>query len=386
MKDLPHWNWQQADWPDFHFERGKLDAIEAQFLQQSGVFSSCMRHIAEDDREQITVDLISEEALNTSEIEGEILNHDSLQSSIRRNFGLATDNRKIPPAQQGIAQMMVALYREFDAPMCDALLFRSHESLINGRRDLASIGGYRTGPNPMQVVSGPLHDPKIHFEAPPSAAIQAQMERFMRWLTYTSRWGEAPLPILTRAGIAHLYFVSIHPFEDGNGRIGRAVSEKAISEGLGHAPLIALSLSINRSRKTYYALLERSNKGTEITAWLVYFAQTVLDAQAHSQELVEFLIAKTKFYDRLRGQFNARQEKAISRMMREGPGGFKGGLSAENYIRLTGTSRATATRDLQDLVEKLALLRTGTLKGTRYHLLIQVTPGPERQRHRSDAF
>ena len=372
----PHWNWQQTDWPTFRFERGKLEAMESQFLLQSGVFSGCIRHISEGDREQITVDLISEEALNTSEIEGEILNRDSLQSSIRRNFGLATDNRKIAPAEQGIAQMMVALYREFDAPMCDSLLFRWHESLMTGRRDLANIGAYRTGPNPMQVVSGPLHDPKIHFQAPPSAAIQAEMVRFMQWFKRTSPGGEAPLPILTRAGIAHLYFVSIHPFEDGNGRIGRAISEKAISEGLGHAPLIALSLSINRGRKTYYEMLERSNKGTEITAWLVYFAQTVLDAQAHSQDLVEFLIKKTKFYDRLRGQLNERQDKVIARMMREGPGGFKGGLSAENYIRLTGTSRATATRDLQDLVQKQALLRTGTLKGTRYHLPIRVAPQP----------
>ena len=374
MINHPYWNWQQTDWPTFRFERSKLDAMEAEFLRHSGVFSGCIRHISEGDREQITVDLISEEALNTSEIEGEILNRDSLQLSIRRNFGLATDNRKIPPAEQGIAQMMVELYRDFDAPMSDGLLFRWHSSLMNGRRDLADIGGYRTGPNPMQVVSGPLHDPKIHFEAPPSAAIQAEMERFMQWFNRTSPGGEAPLPILTRAGIAHLYFVSIHPFEDGNGRIGRAISEKAISEGLGHAPLIALSLSINRGRKAYYELLERSNKGNEITAWLVYFAQTVLDAQAHSQELVEFLIAKTKFYDRLRGQLNERQDKAIARMMREGPGGFKGGLSAENYIRLTGTSRATATRDLQDLVEKKALLRTGTLKGTRYHLSVWNTP------------
>jgi Fic family protein len=109
-------------------------------------------------------------------------------------------------------------------------------------------------------------------------------------------------------------------------------------------------------------------KGNEITEWLIYFAETVLDAQAHSQELVEFLIAKTKFYDRLRGQFNERQDKVIARIMREGPCGFKGGLSAENYIALTGTSRATATRDLQDLVEKQALIRTGTLKSTRYHL------------------
>lgn len=368
MADWTHWNWQQADWPEFRYDRSKLDALEAEFLRQSGVFSGCIRHIAEGDKEQITVELISEEALNTSEIEGEILNRDSLQSSIRRNFGLATDNRKIPPAEQGIAQMMVELYREFDAPMGDALLFRWHESLMNGRRDLANVGSYRTGSNPMQVVSGPLHEPKVHFEAPPSSAVPMEMKRFVKWFAATSPKGKAPLPILTRAGIAHLYFVTIHPFEDGNGRIGRAIAEKVISEGLGHAALIALSLTINRGRKTYYELLERSNKGNEITEWLVYFAKTILDAQAHSQELVEFLIAKTKFYDRLRGQLNERQEKVIARMFREGPAGFKGGLSAENYIRLTGTSRATATRDLQDLVDKQALTRTGILKSTRYHL------------------
>lgn len=368
MEDWTQWNWQQADWPAFRYDRSKLDALEAEFLRQSGVFSGSIRHIAEGDKEQITVELISEEAINTSEIEGEILNRDSLQSSIRRNFGLVTDNRKIPPAEQGIAQMMVELYREFDAPMGDSLLFRWHESLMNGRRDLANIGTYRTGSNPMQVVSGPLHEPKVHFEAPPSSVVPTEMKRFMKWFAATSPKGKTPLPILTRAGVAHLYFVTLHPFEDGNGRIGRAIAEKVISEGLGHAALIALSLTINRGRKTYYELLERSNKGIEITDWLIYFAKTILYAQAYSQELVEFLIAKTKFYDRLRGQLNERQEKVIARIFREGPAGFKGGLSAENYIRITGTSRATATRDLQDLVEKKALVRTGTLKSTRYHL------------------
>lgn len=375
MEDWTHWNWQRPDWPEFRHDHRKLVALEAEFLRQSGLFSGCIRHIAEGDREQITVELISEEAVNTSEIEGEILNRDSLQSSIRRNFGLLTDNRRIPPAEEGIAEMMVQLYREFDAPMCDALLFRWHESLMNGRRDLSSVGGYRTSSHPMQVVSGPLHEPKVHFEAPPSAAVPDEMRRFMQWFARSAPGGEAPLPILTRAGMAHLYFVSIHPFEDGNGRIGRAIAEKVISEGLGHAALMALSLTINRGRVTYYEMLERSNKDNEITEWLVYFANTIVQAQAHSQSLVEFLIAKTRFYDRLRGRLNERQEKVLARMFREGPAGFKGGLSAENYLRITGTSRATATRDLQDLVDKLALTRTGALKSTRYHLLLEVN-GP----------
>ncbi len=376
MADWKQWNWQQADWPVFRHDHRPLAALEAEFLRQSGVFSGCIRHITQSDKEQITVELMSEEALSSSEIEGEILNRDSLQSSIRRSFGLATDNRRIPPAEQGIAEMMVGLYREFDAPMSDALLFRWHESLMNGRRDLAEIGSYRRGSQPMQVVSGSLHEPKVHFEAPPSSAVPTEMRRFIQWFADTAPWGKSPLPILTRAGIAHLYFVTIHPFEDGNGRIGRAIAEKVISEGLGHAALIALSLTINRGRKAYYELLERSNKHNEITEWLGYFARTVLDAQAHSQALVEFLIAKTKLYDRLRGQLNERQEKVIAHMFRQGPDGFQGGLSAENYIRITGTSRATATRDLQDLVDKQALVRAGALKSTRYHLPLTPTPQP----------
>ncbi len=162
------WNWQQEDWPEFRYDASKLDAFEAAFLRQSGVFSGAVKHVGDEDRQQLTVELISDEALKTSEIEGEFLNRDSLQSSIRRNFGLASDNRKIPPAEQGISQMMVDLYRHFDAPLTDKLLFHWHEMLMNGRRDMKDIGRYRTDESPMQVVSGPLHAPKVHFEAPPS--------------------------------------------------------------------------------------------------------------------------------------------------------------------------------------------------------------------------
>ena len=374
MPSTHTWNWQQKDWPEFLYNSAKLEALEAEFLRQAGVFMGAIRHVGKDDKQQLCVELISSEALNTSEIEGEILNRDSLQSSIRRNFGLATDNRRIPPAEQGIAQMMVEIYRNSDTPLTDDLLFHWHQMLMNGRRDLKNIGRYRTDDHPMQVVSGPVHAPKVHFEAPSSKAVSKEMKRFVQWFARTAPNGKTPLPILTRTGIAHLYFVCIHPFEDGNGRIGRAIAEKAISEGLGQSTLLALSQTINRGRKTYYEMLESSNKDNEITDWLLYFARTVVAAQSQAQNMVDFIIAKTKFYDRLRGQFNERQDKVIARMMREGTDGFKGGLSAENYIRITGTSRATATRDLQDLVEKQALTRTGSLKSTRYHLNIAQQP------------
>lgn len=375
MEERTHWIWEQPDWPCFRYDQGELTSLEARFLHQSGVFSGSIRHIGESDKEQLMIELISEEAFHTSEIEGEVLNRESLQSSLRQNFGLATDHRRIQPAEQGIARMMFEIYRDFAAPLNDALLFRWHEALMNGRRDLKRMGRYRTGDDPMQVVSGPLHEPKIHFEAPPSSAVSAEMRRFLKWFGGSRPDGKTSLPILTRAGIAHLYFVIIHPFEDGNGRIARAVAEKTIAEGLGHPALVALSRTINRGRRTYYDLLEQNNKGTEITPWLVYFAETVLSAQAYAQELIEFLIAKTKFFDRLRGCLNERQEKVATRMFREGPDGFTGGLSADNYIRITGTSRATATRDLQDLVDKGALTRTGQLKGTRYHLRLVAGDG-----------
>jgi Fic family protein len=311
---------------------------------------------------------MSDEAHQTSEIEGEILDRDSLQSSIRRHFGLTTDQRKIAPAEAGIAELMMELYRDYQSPLCHERLFQWQRSLTQGRRDLREIGCYRSTGDPMQVVSGSIHDPIVHFEAPPAERVRAEMEAFLTWYARTAPDGDKPLPILTRAALAHLYFVTIHPFEDGNGRIARAIAEKSLAEGLGHPALIPLSQTINRARKTYYHQLAQSNHTLEITSWVLYFAQTILDALTHAQELVNFLIAKTKFHDRHRGHFNERQEKAIARIFREGPEGFTGGLSAEKYIRITGASRPTATRDLHDLVEKTALIRTGQLKGTRYHL------------------
>jgi len=244
--------------------------------------------------------------------------------------------------------------------------------LTSGRRDLEDNGRYRTHDEVMQVVSGRAHDPTIHFEAPPSKQMKAEMTRFIDWFNATAPNGAEPLSPLARAGVAHLYFVSIHPFEDGNGRLGRALSEKALSQGLGQPTLLALSQTIQAGRKVYYRMLEQGNKDLDITAWLLYFAETVLEAQNTALLLIDFLIAKTHLFDRLRGQLNDRQNKVLVRMFREGPDGFRGGMNAEKYISITGTSRATATRDLADLVNKKALTRTGERKHTRYWLKIKV--------------
>lgn len=254
----------------------------------------------------------------------------------------------------------------YDLTDIEDTLFSWHAMLMNDRRDLKDIGQYRTHKEPMRVVSGEYHEPKVHFEAPPSTKMKAEMEQFIKWFNEKRTIGA-----LTHAGIAHLYFISIHPFEDGNGRIGRAVAEKSLSMSLGHPTLISLSYMIEKHRKDYYRALELNNKDQEITDWLTYFAKTIIDAQNYTQSLMNFLIEKVKFYDRLKGSLNERQEKVIERMFREGVDGFKGGLSAANYIRITNTSRVTATRDLRDLVNKAALNKAGQLKHTRYDLNIE---------------
>jgi Fic family protein len=365
------WNWQQAQWPQFAYDPAAMEPLEREFLLNSGEFFGVFRHVGADDQDSLRIELIGDEALKTSEIEGEFLDRDSLQASLRQQFGLASETRRVRPAERGIAEMMVDLYRGFADPLTHEILFAWHRMVMAGAR-VREIARYRTHAEPMQVVSGPVHAQKVHFEAPPSSEMRREMDAFVAWFNKTAPGGEQPLPALTRAAIAHLYFVSIHPFEDGNGRIGRALAEKSLAQNLGQPTLIALAYTIERGRKAYYRALEHNNKQVKIDDWLGYFGNTVIEAQRNTIRRVDFYLAKAKLYEKLRGKLNVRQDKVLARMFREGIDGFKGGLSAENYISIARTSRATATRDLQDLVAMGALTRTGELRHTRYHLNISL--------------
>ena len=196
------------------------------------------------------------------------------------------------------------------------------------------------------------------------------MNWFLDWFNRTSPGQRDALPAVTRAGIAHLYFESIHPFEDGNGRIGRAISEIALAQDFSQPILTALAETILRKRSSYYQMLERSNKRMDATNWALWFMAVVIEARRRTMARVEFLIEKTRLFDRLRDQLSDRQEKALLRVMIEGPDGFKGGLSADKYSTITGAAASTATRDLADMVKKGALTREGERKSTRYHLTI----------------
>lgn len=362
------WNWQQKDWPNFSYQQTKLQKFEENFLYNSGIIFGAYKHLNDEEKETLKIELIASEALKTSEIEGEILNRDSLQSSIRRNFGLACDYRKIPPAEKGISDMMSDLYKNFDKTLTHETLFKWHEMITSGRRDLQNIGSYRTHDEPMQIISGRLDEPKIHFEAPPSKLVNKEMDRFIIWFNESSKAGKNNLPAIIKAAIAHHYFVSIHPFEDGNGRIARSLAIKSLSESIKKPILTSFSTVIQDKKKDYYNILERSNQNNEITKWIEYFAKTLLKSQEYTQKLIDFLIAKAKLYEMLKGKLNQRQEKVLQRIFKEGLNGFQGGLSAQNYISITKTTKPTATRDLNDLVDKRAFIKTGKLKGSRYHI------------------
>lgn len=213
---------------------------------------------------------MSDEAVTTSQIEGEVLERSSVQSSIRRQLGLAGTQDPVRPVEQGIAEIMVDVYRHFDTPLDEQTLWLWHGMVAQGRTDLRDVGRYRSGGDPMQVVSGPMYAPVVHFEAPSSAEVGEHMSRYVEWFNRTAPRGQEPLPALARAGIAHLYFESIHPFGDGNGRVGRVIAEKALAQALGRPSLTVLAATILTRRREYYAALEAANKDIEITSWLLH--------------------------------------------------------------------------------------------------------------------
>lgn len=362
---MTNWIWQQPDWPYFKYNAQALVNQEQQFLHNAGYLLGAYKHISQSEQEQLKIDLVSEEALETSAIEGEFLDRASVQASLRRNFGLIKERKNIPPSEQGISYLMVELYTNFAAPLTHDSLCDWHLNLMNHRVDLNTVGAYRQHSDPMQIVSGVANKLKVHYEAPPSKRVAQEMGDFLNWYN-----NSAALPVLTRAGIAHLYFELIHPFEDGNGRIGRALAEKTIFQGLNQPFFLAFSRTIQQNKKQYYAALADCNHNLDITAWLNYFAATMLSAQEYTKRYIEFIIAKAKLYDRVQDQLNPRQAKVLEKIFRQGVDGFAGGLSAENYISITQTSRATATRDLQDLVNKQVLFSTGERKSTRYFLVV----------------
>jgi len=357
------WNWQLPAWPDFHFKPGCLAEQEKKFLLTVGSSSAFLGKIEGDEHRQFLVEILSSEGEESSRIEGEILDRESLQSSIKRHFGINATVKPKRVKEAGMAELLCGVYKTYDQPLTHDMLCDWHSKLFKGSVGF-NVGKYRVHEEPMQIVSQRLDMPHVFFEAPPSKKVPFEMERYIEWFNES----KGAQSILGRTAIAHLYFENIHPFEDGNGRIGRALAEKTLSQGVGRPILIATSKVLEKRKKEYYQALKACNRTLEVTAWVEFFADAVLQAQAESLLLLNFIIEKSKLLTKLTGKLNLRQEKALLRMFQEGPSGFQGGLSAEKYIAITGASRATATRDLVELVQLGAVFKTGELRHARYWL------------------
>lgn len=363
------WNWQLAGWPKFRFHRECIAEQEKRFLLAVGSSVAFLKKIDPQDGHRFVIEALSSEGEQSSRIEGEILNRASLQSSIKRHFGLSMpiSVKRKHVREAGMAELLCDVYDSYAKPLTHEMLGEWHAKLCQGTSSRFKIGGYREHEEPMQIVGYRLDLPQVFFEAPPPIMVYSEMNQYIEWFNSS----KTASSILGRAAIAHLYFENIHPFEDGNGRIGRALVAKSLSQGVGRSILIAVSKVLERRKKEYYQALEACNRTLEATSWVEFFADVVLEAQEESLHLLNFIIEKSKLLSELAGSLNERQEKVLLRMFEAGPNGFEGGLSAEKYIAITGASRATTTRDLAELVELGALFKTGELRHTRYWLNIR---------------
>lgn len=360
------YNWQQSDWPEFRYDLSRLEEVLLTLAERTGRASGLLKGLTADAQVETTIEMMVVEALKTSAIEGELLSRKNVMSSIRHNLGIESGPAAGDKRAKGAAALMIDVRNSFAAPLSEAKLFEWHRMIMAGHRRIAA-GQWRTHAEPMQVVSGPVGHERVHFEAPSSATVPEEMTRFIQWFNDSAPCGKRETrKVAVRSAVAHLYFESIHPFEDGNGRIGRALSEKALSQGLGRPALLSLSRAIEANRKQYYEALQEGQQSNEITPWVTWFVNMVLEAQIQAEEQIEFTLKKTRLFDRWRDQLNDRQIQILRRMLDEGPTGFEGGMSAKKYMTITGASKATATRDLQDLADKGIVVPAGGGRSIHY--------------------
>jgi Fic family protein len=365
---LMAYNWQLKDWPQFRFDNTQLRELLVLFTQRTGRLSGLFEGLSAQEKSKINVEMMVFEAIKTSEIEGEFLSREDVMSSIKRNLGLENSTKHIKDlSAKGVAELMTVVRSTSQKPLSETELFEWHKMLFIANTKI-NVGQLRFHNEPMQVISGSIGKEQVHFEAPPSNQMAFEMRRFIEWFNSPEFDGIESAPV--KSAIAHLYFESIHPFEDGNGRIGRAVAEKALFKGLGAIALISLSRAIESDKKSYYDALKKAQRTLEITDWVKYFLETLILAVNSAEDDIQFTLKKTRFFDQKRALLSARQIEVIDRMLKEGPQGFVGGMSAKKYIAITKASKATATRDLQDLVQLGVFIPFGSGRSARYDIIL----------------
>ncbi len=372
------WIWQQSDWPAFRYDKRMLESQDNEFRINSERLTGRFEALPMAYQEDATIDLMLSEAIKTSAIEGEDLDRQSVRSSLLSLIRSDTLPDVSDQKAAGAASLLVDVRRHWQVPLTHDLLGRWQSMAVPEQRYTSVLrGAYRNDSSPMQIVSGPYGREKVHYEAPPAKQVPVEMARFIDWYNQSSPLsGGQKIPGIARAGIAHLWFELIHPFDDGNGRVGRAIADHALSRFLGYPTTACLATAIESDKKSYYLQLEKASRGSlDINAWLDYFSDTVNEAQEIAREEVDFVLAKTRFYETYGDQLNNRQARMASRVFAEGRKGFEGGITTKKYEAITKCPNRTASRDLSDLVAKgIIIPLPGGGRTTRYELTV-VEPG-----------
>lgn len=343
------------DWPNLIWSNEQIAQPLAAVRHRQGRLIGHMEALGFPLREEAVLHALTEDVLKSSEIEGEVLDREQVRSSIARRLGmniggLVESDRNV----EGVVEMMLDATQNYAQPLTSERLFSWHAALFpTGRSGISriTVGAWRAAEGgPMQVVSGPIGRERIHYEAPASERLDAEMTRFLDWFETAT-----PDPVL-QAGIAHLWFVTIHPFDDGNGRIARAIADLALARAEGTAQrFYSMSAQIRAERKAYYDMLETTQKGgLDITPWLLWFIGCLDRAFDRAEIILASVMSKARFWDSMAGQaLNERQRKVVNRLL----DGFEGKLTNAKWAAITKASSDTALRDINDLVQRGILVK-----------------------------
>lgn len=351
----PIYIWQYPEWPSFTWNDSRLIALLSEVRNLEGKIQGMMGGLGFDVQSMTALNVMTEDVLRSNEIEGVILNSDKVRSSIAKHLGIDTAGLPQPDHYtEGVVQIMMDAVTNCNKPLTPERLFNWHAALFpTGRSGMypITVGAYRTGSEPMQIVSGAMGKEKVHYEAPPSDVVPDMMTDFLRWINSDNTVTD---PVL-KAAVAHLWFVAIHPFDDGNGRLTRTITDMQLAKADGfHLRFYSMSAEILREKKTYYEILEHTtSNSTDITEWLEWFLNTMKSSILRAEETVKRVVSKSSFWQRRREiPMNERQVKMVNMLW----DGFTGKLTSSKWAKITKTSQATALRDITDLIEKGILI------------------------------
>jgi Fic family protein len=343
--------YQNPDWPKFQWNQGKLTFLLAEIRHRQGRLMGRMEGLGFSLREEAILETLTLDVIKTSEIEGELLNTDQVRSSIARRLGMEISG--LVPSDRnvdGVVEMMLDATQNFKSLLSEDRLFGWHAALFpTGRSGMhkITVGGWRTEDNgPMQVVSGAMGRERVHFEAPESNVLGKEMEQFIQWFNAIKNID----PVL-KASIAHFWFVTIHPFDDGNGRIARAIADMQLARADGASQrFYSMSAQIRLERNAYYDILESSQKSTlDITEWLEWFLSCLGRALESTEATLKHVLHKTRFWDTHHNtELNNRQRLLLNKLL----DGFDGKLNTSKWAKIAKCSTDTALRDIQDLMDK----------------------------------